>query len=151
MQLVQSLTDTVASYKQSIQEKDEAGRNKELALKNEISKIFAERFSLLDQLCSDYYESQGTSGEKSKIFGKIQYLVQSLHDDKKTIQNLSSTINRYKDNVLDRFKADVPSLSQDEELLFLYLVIGLSSRSISAVFGIRIDAVYNRKAKLKEN
>lgn len=150
MQLVQSLTDTVASYKQSIQEKDEAGRNKEFALKNEISKIFAERFSLLDQLCSDYYESHGTSGEKAKIYNRVRGLINRFRSDSDTIEQLCSAVNRYRSNTLHWFENDFPTISKEETLLFLYLTLGLSSRTISVLFDIRIEAVYNRKSKLKK-
>lgn len=54
------------------------------------------------------------------------------------------------DNIVDNIQKDIPTLSSDDKMLFMYICIGLSSRSISTIFDIKIEAVYNRKARLKK-
>lgn len=149
MQIIQSLTESVKLYKHTIEENNESGRNKENALKEEIRGILADRFALLNRLCGEYYRSQGSASEKAAVYRRVQELIESFRKDSSTVARMRDIVNRHKSGILRDFNEDLPSASDDDSLLFLYLTVGLDSRAISVLFGIRIEAVYNRKAKLK--
>lgn len=150
IQLIQSLTDSIKIHQQTIADNNEQGRSRENALKKEINDILADRFGLLNQLCGEYYRPQGSASEKMAIYRRVEELIERFRKDSSTVNRLCDTVNRHKSDILCNFNEDMPSASDDDKLLFLYLTVGLDSRAISVLFGIRIEAVYNRKAKLKK-
>lgn len=150
IQLIQSLTDSIKIHQQTIADNNEQGRSRENALKKEINDILADRFGLLNQLCGEYYRPQGSASEKMAIYRRVEELIERFRKDSSTVNRLCDTVNRHKSDILCNFNEDMPSASDDDKLLFLYLTVGLDSRAISVLFDIRIEAVYNRKAKLKK-
>ena len=115
-----------------------------------INSLFEQRFATIDKLSSDYYEYQGTANEKQKIYANVMKLVSGLGSDKKTIKELESFVNTYKDNLMTRFREEFPEMKESDYLLYLYAVAGFSSRAISIFIGEKLEVVYNRKSRLRQ-
>ena len=115
-----------------------------------INNLFEQRFATIDKLSSDYYEYQGTANEKQKIYTNVMKLVSGLGSDKKTIKELETFINTYKDNLMTRFREEFPDMKESDCILYLYAVAGFSSRAISIFIGEKLEVVYNRKSRLKQ-
>lgn len=120
------------------------------SLQEVINNLFEQRFATIDKLSSDYYEYQGTANEKQKIYTNVMKLVSGLGSDKKTIKELETFINTYKDNLMTRFREEFPDMKESDCILYLYAVAGFSSRAISIFIGEKLEVVYNRKSRLKQ-
>lgn len=121
-----------------------------IAMQEAINSLFEQRFATIDRLTSAYYEYQGTSNEKNKIYVDVMKLVSGLGSDEKTLKELESFINTYKDNLLIRFRNEFPDLKESDYVLYIYTIAGFSSRAISIFIGEKLEVVYNRKSRLKQ-
>ena len=109
----------------------------------------AGRFSMIDELCSTYYESQGTKTERKAIAEKVKAQIESLKDDGGLLGEMERSVNRCRSGILDEMQAEFPQMKDDERRLMVYLLSGLSNRSIALLIGESIEVVYKRKSRLK--
>ncbi len=114
-----------------------------------ISNLFANQFRLVDELCSDYYECKGTPKEKNKVYEKVVSLISGLGSDPNIINQMEEKINQGLDNLIANFRKDYKELKDSDIQLFIYLVMGFSSRAISVLISQKLEVVYNRKSSLK--
>ena len=120
------------------------------AMQNAISNLFEQRFATIDRLSSTYYEYQGTVNEKHKIYTNVMELVSGLGSDQKTLKELESFVNTYRDNLMSRFRETFPEIKESDCILYLYSVAGFSARAISIFINEKLEVVYNRKSRLKQ-
>lgn len=114
-----------------------------------ISKLFANQFRLIDELCSDYYECKGTSKEKNKVYERVVNLISGLGSNPDIINQMEEKINQGLDNLISNFRKDYTELKDSDIQLFIYLIMGFSPRAISVLISQKIEVVYNRKSSLK--
>lgn len=145
----------------SLQKRKERDRNmmlvyslkENLAVKEEeVGQLFKKQFETIDKLCHTYYESHNTYDEKTKIYTKVMTIIANLRSDKQTIAELEIYANTYHNNLIHKFHEANASVakSDNDNLLFLYIVVGFSSRAISVLFDEGLSVIYNRKARLKK-
>lgn len=120
------------------------------ALNVAINNLFEQSFATIDQLTSAYYEYQGTTNEKHKIYNDVMSIMSGLSSDKKVIYELEKFVNQYRDNLMTRFRSNFQEFKEQDCVLFLYTVAGFSSRAISIFINEKLDVVYNRKSRLKQ-
>ncbi|MCM1021990.1 MAG: hypothetical protein NC343_06870 [Muribaculum sp.] len=72
-----------------------------------------------------------------------------MEPDSEEIEQLKRYVNEHRDNIIKRFKAEFPGLQPYYYTLFLYASLGLSARSMSVLFNISVETIYNRKSRLK--
>ena len=119
------------------------------SLQRSVNSLFEQKFKSIDELCNTYYVYQGSRDERTKIFNSVMDLISSLRNDKKTVAELETFVNTYKNNLMTDFRNEYPMLKEDDYLLFLYIVVDFSSRAISILIGESLPVVYNRKSSLK--
>lgn len=119
------------------------------SLQQSVNSLFEQKFKSIDELCNTYYVYQGSRDERTKIFNSVMDIISSLRNDKKTVAELETFVNTYKNNLMTDFRNEYPMLKEDDYLLFLYIVIDFSSRAISILIGESLPVVYNRKSSLK--
>lgn len=110
--------------------------------------LLSETYSEANDLCDKYYQCAGL-----KVHNDI-----SLEEINKTIKNFTdaeylSKIEEYVDEMSEglytSFKKEMHSLREDNRRIFLYYLLGFSPRSISVLMDLRLDAVYNKKSRIK--
>lgn len=119
------------------------------AMQQSVNQLFEQKFNSIDELCNTYYVYQGSNNERTKIYNNVIDIISNLSKDKKTIQELETYVNTYKNNLMADFRKELPSLKPDDYLLYLYVVVNFSSRAISILIGESLPVVYNRKSSLK--
>ncbi len=116
-----------------------------------IQRILSSKFDILDQLCVTYYETQGKTYEKKRIYEKVIELIDGIRNDSDIARNLENTVNESMDRLIQRFRDDFPALKESDVQLFTLYVLGFSPRAISIMQGISINNVYTRKSNLKKS
>lgn len=115
-----------------------------------IRKLLASRFEIIDELCKTVYENKATGLAKKKISDEIEKLIEDFSSNKQKIFELEKFVNKNYTNIITSFKSDFPNLKEADYLLFLYTSLGFSISAIALFLKEdKIDAVYNRKARLK--
>jgi hypothetical protein len=119
-------------------------------MEEKVHRLFAERFSLLNKLCTTYYETSVCNKERDSVFQEVKREMKKIMHDKNTITELESLINDFKENVLSLLYEDFPNLSNTDRLIFTLLLAGFSAKAISAIIGINRDVIYAKKSRLKK-
>lgn len=118
--------------------------------KETIRKLLASRFEIIDELCKTVYENKATGLVKKKISNEIEKLIEDFSSNKQKISELEKFVNKNYTNIIISFKSDFPNLKEADYLLFLYTSLGFSISAIALFLKEdKLDAVYNRKARLK--
>lgn len=116
-------------------------------LEAKLHTLLDDRFSLIDDLCQTYYETQGTKAERKAIVDKVKSEIDALRAD--SITKLEQSVNDCRDNLLVKVREQFPAIRPDDYQLLIYLASGLSTRTISLLLGESVDVVYKRKSRLK--
>ncbi len=148
--MLQTKETEAISLQNSYNKELESKNAENIELQNAINNLFEQRFEIIDQFSSAYYEYQGTVNEKHKIYNDVMKLVSGLGSDKKTLNELENFVNTYKTNLMSRFREAFPNMKESDCVLYLYSVSGFSSRAISIFINEKLEVVYNRKSRLKQ-
>lgn len=119
-------------------------------LQKVIANLYKSKFEDLDRLCSNYYEYKGNANERDRVYKEITNIISKTGTKGNTIKEIEKFINTYQNNLLKNFKKDFPKISEDEYLMFIYLIAGFSPRAISVFIDKELDVVYNKKSRLKK-
>jgi type II secretory pathway pseudopilin PulG len=114
-----------------------------------VGELFGKRFESIDKLCGTYYECLGTTRNQKKIYEEVKSIIDGLGNDTSMIAELEEYANKYMNNLMADFRSAMPELKEADCQLFLYCLLGFSSRSISLFLDEKIEVVYNRKSRLK--
>lgn len=139
------LMSEASELKQQIALKD----NDRSELKNRLSNLLDNRFSLIDSLCETYYETQGTKAEKKAIVEKVKSEIDAVHSDKTMFAEMESVVNSCRDNILSNIKNALPDMREEDYQLTVFIGCNLSTRTICLLLGESADVVYKRKSRLK--
>ena len=114
-----------------------------------VNNLFAARFATINNLCDEYYACYDSGKEQRQIFDKVKKLFAELSSDQTSYHDMIFYVNRYKDGLIDDLTEAFPKLKQSDIYLYIFCVLGFSSRSISILMSEKIEVVYNRKSRLK--
>ncbi len=87
--------------------------------------------------------------QRKKAEARIKNVLEEFRNPK-FIQQISEYIDSHFDGIYSAFITDFPRLTERERSLFVYLASGLSPLLISLIYVTTIDAIYNRKKRLKK-
>lgn len=128
-----------------------ASQDESEELQQYVNQLFEESFVTLDKLSNDYYECMGNGNEKQKIYRSVMDAIDNLSTNKHQIQELEKFINKYKNNLIVRFRESFPKLKESDVVLYMYTVAGFSARAISVFINEKTEVVYNRKTRIKRH
>ena len=113
-----------------------------------ISELFQTRFNLIDGLAATYFECRDTAQEQKRIHSDVKTALSNF-GTKESIDELTDIVNGYKDNLMERFRADFPKMSASQYRLALYLFCGFSLPAISIFTDTELRNIYVYKSRLK--
>lgn len=119
------------------------------ALETRLSATLATRFSIIDELCGTYYESQGTKAERKAIADKVKSQIDGLKADDGIFAEMESAVNSCRNDMLTLLRREYPEIKPEEYRLAVYLAGNLSNRTIALLLNENIDVIYKRKSRLK--
>ena len=119
------------------------------ALESRLSETLSSRFSIIDELCGTYYESQGTKAERKAIADKVKSQIEGLKADDGIFAEMENAINSCRSDMLTLLRQEYPEIKPEEYRLAVYLAGNLSNRTIALLLDENIDVVYKRKSRLK--
>lgn len=114
-----------------------------------LRELFRQEYIVVDRLCSAYYESGDSKSDRQRVVREVEDIIDKLSKDTSHLLQLQEHADRYTDGLCASFRKDFPKLKEADYRLFLYLVLGFSTRSISLLLSEKIEVIYNRKSRLK--
>lgn len=121
-------------------------RHKDMSAR--ISELFQTRFNVVGQLATTYFECKDTSQEQKRIYSDVKSALSNF-GTKESIGELTEIVNGYKENLMERFKADFPKLPASQYKLALYLFCGFSLPAVSIFTDTELRNIYVYKSRLK--
>lgn len=115
---------------------------------DDFEKIIKSRFADINRLCDDYYQGNYRKAERNEMSQEIESFVKNFVDTS-NIDKIIDYIDEQSCGLYSAFKKDFFELANDHLRLFLYLMLGFNSRTISVLLGQSINVVYNKKSRLK--
>ena len=141
-------SDSIILLANNLTEKIRLQADQNMAIKDSLHELLRNRLNDINELCLTYYEYKGTVKEQKKISDKVKLQIEEFGKEG-SIQELAKHINKYTDNIIDKFYAEFPDLKENEYRLYLYSVAGFSAKTLSLLIDEKIEVVYNRKSRLK--
>lgn len=137
----------IANYVETIRELQLAARAVPEEINATVSALYRDRFSELNHLCDIYYDHLGTSRQKNLVFNRLQDTIETIKCDEHRMKELETAVNKYRCNIMERMRSQVPRLNERDMRVALYLFAGFSNRAI-AIF---IDSDPSTVSKLRYN
>jgi len=104
----------------------------------------------LDRLCEQYYIYEGTENLQPRILKEVRSIVDGLRSDPSVQKSLEQSLNSRFDGVMTELRDAIPSLKEEDYLLYMFAASGFSSTTISTLLEKDKPYVYNRLYRLKE-
>ncbi|MCM1021991.1 MAG: hypothetical protein NC343_06875 [Muribaculum sp.] len=114
-----------------------------------ISDIFQRQFETVDRFAELRYEYDDNKRLSAVYKKEIERMLRDMEPDSEEIERLKNYVNEHRDNIIKRFETEFPGLQSYYYTMFLYASLGLSARSMSVLFNISVETIYNRKSRLK--
>lgn len=118
-------------------------------LESRLREALESRFGTIDSLCQTYYESQGTKAERNAIIGSVKSQIESLKSDDGLFAEMERSVDACRDGIATAIRREWPAIKPDDYRLAIYMLSGLSNRTIALLLGESMDVVYKRKSRLK--
>lgn len=114
-----------------------------------INELFEGRFSILNDIGNTFADLSGSITDQKLLYKEVKEII-SRFENPKTLTELEQIINRYKNNLMQKFRDDFPSLSNDEYQQVCYHYAGFSPKFISLLMHQKFPTIYKRRTRIKE-
>lgn len=118
-------------------------------MNQQIAQLFRDRFHLLNQLSTIYYETHSLKKDKDAIYDKVRKEIAYWSDQGKHFDELEQIVNRYKSNVMACIRRELPNLSKLDYRFLCLIYAGFSTKTISILTGEIPETIRSRKSRLK--
>lgn len=124
----------------------------ELRTKDErIEEIIRNQFQEMNQLLDVYYQHKDNPKIGLLISKELDNTLKSFSPDSTYLTKVENSIDRDCANLISNFYASFPGISNNEKKLFLFIVMGLSTRAMCLLFDIQNpNALSARRMRLKK-
>lgn len=139
----------IEKYISMISELKQSYVNSSSKILQEVRSVYGDKLSDMNNILEVYYEHGNTSRESSKIVEQVKAIIDSIRNDSNYISQLERLVNLHHDNILVVIKNSNIRLSDKEQRYILYILSGLSNRSICLLLNIDDVALYRVKYKVK--
>lgn len=139
----------IEKYISMIGELKQSHTNSSSKILDEVRSVYGSKFSNMNNLLEIYYEHGNTSRESHKIVEQVKSIVNSMRNDSDSITQLERVVNLHHDNILVSIQDNNIHFSDREYKYIVYMLSGLSNRSICLLLNIDDVALYRVKYKVK--
>lgn len=139
----------IEKYISMIGELKQSHTNSSSKILDEVRSVYGSKFSNMNNLLEIYYEHGNTSRESHKIVEQVKSIVNSMRNDSDSITQLERVVNLHHDNILVSIQDSNIHFSDREYKYIVYMLSGLSNRSICLLLNIDDVALYRVKYKVK--
>ena len=113
-----------------------------------IKKLFSERFSEIDTLCAKYFKYLETNKPVSNIVKDVEKQFMAIKEDD-SFESLQNYVNCVDNDILTKFKTELPDLKDNDYRFIAYKLAGFSPRSICLLMDISTQNYYTKCNRLR--
>ena len=141
-QLIDNYAETILELRDSIN----SNASSHSAIINE---LFEGRCSIVNDIGNTFADLSDSTVDQKLLYKEVKEII-SRFENPKTLTELEQIINRYKNNLMQKFRDDFPSLSNDEYQQVCYHYAGFSPKFISILMHQKYPTIYKRRTRIKE-
>ena len=116
-------------------------------LRNDIQNLYKKQWSLLNELCYEYFEKKDSDKLRLYIFKRIEEELDNFRNEIK-MDEIVKSIDRYMDGLAGKFMTQCDFLNESDRRFVLLVFAGFSSRAICLFMGFKKKNYYARKNKI---
>ena len=116
-----------------------------------LSRLFAKHFNIYNRLGYVLFKTQGMLGQQRTIYELVEKEMKHLYSDQKGIAEIDQIIDENFGGAMTKAKSEELGLEENDIRLIRYMLMRLSSKTISYLFDKDPEIIYKRKYRLKEN
>lgn len=113
-----------------------------------MKKLFSERFSEIDTLCAKYFKYIETNKPVSNIVKDVEKQFMAIKDDD-SFESLHNYVNCVDNDILTKFKTEIPELKVTDIQFITFKLAGFSPRSICLLLNLSTQNYYTKCTRLR--
>lgn len=115
-----------------------------------IEELLSTQYESIDHMCELCYQQKDNATLRNRISDEVTATIKSLTSRGGKLDELEANADKYYDGLISHLRSEMPELKKPDYLLVLFSTLGFSITAITILLNEdKIDAVYNRKARLK--
>ncbi len=118
-------------------------------MQQQLAQLFGGQFALIDQLSTIYYETRGLKKDKEAIYKRVCDEIAHWSNQKKNARELEQIVDRYKEGVMAKLRAEMPAFSELDLQILCYSYAGFSTKAISIFLGTTVGTIDTRRYRLR--
>ena len=115
-------------------------------LRNDIQNLYKKQWSLLNELCYEYFEKKDSDKLRLYIFKRIEEELDNFRNEIK-MDEIVKSIDRYMDGLAGKFMTQCDFLNESDRRFVLLVFAGFSSRAICLFMGFKKKITMHEKIK----
>lgn len=120
-----------------------------IELKSALHSIQDKWIVTLANLCNTYYDAHPGDLPQSKVAANVLASIHDMSNSSDFYPMLERKLNHEHDNIMKKFRDDMPGLRDDEYHLFILNALRLSIPTISMLLDEKRALIYSRRARLR--
>ena len=137
-------------YVEEINRQLEASRKEDYpALRQKFIRIYRSRFEAIGSLCNQYLQDRNRADIERLMYQKVLLMIEDVKNDKVRKVKFESILNDELDDIMTRFRAEMPKCKEADATMFCYLVAGFNAATISRLMDMSLNNVYAHKRRLR--
>lgn len=110
--------------------------------------LFLTKYSWIEELGNIFLDAEVSKSATNRVMRDLKSKLDKVKT-REFAEELVGIINKYRNNLMARVSAEVPSITDSERTILSLLSAHLSPRIISFILGIKPQSIYNAKHSIK--
>ncbi len=115
-----------------------------------LSRLENDRLNAVTLLCEIYNTSESDKTTQTQSVKEAQIFINSISSDPNLTSDLEKKIDREHDNLMQRFRAQMPELNENEYIIFIGGVLHISSHAMQHIWDIKRNSFYSIRRRLRD-
>lgn len=139
------------NYADEISRQLEASKHEDYPeLKRKYIELYKSKFEIIGSLYEKYTLFDGKNNSEHAIYEKVSAMVEDFRNDYSNKEQFESILNENMDNIVSRFRTEVPKLKEIDYSIFCFMLIGFDPTTISHLLNTTMNVIYIRKSRMKK-
>ena len=118
-------------------------------LKKRFISLYKSRFEAIGQLCEQYLQNKERDDIESVMYRKMLLMIEDIRNDAVRRVKFETLLDTELENIMTRFRNEMPKCKESDVTLFSYLVVGFDATTISRLMNLSLNNVYAHKHRLR--
>ena len=140
------LMESIAEFQRQL---DKAQHEDYPLLKKRFISLYKSRFEAIGVLCEQYLQNKDRDDVEKVMYNKMLLMIEDIRNDNIRRAKFEAMLNDELDDIMIKFRNEIPKCKEWEATMFCYLVAGFDATMISRLMNMPLNNVYAYKRRLR--